>query len=68
MSPKEIVLDKDLNISRYSPVCTYCANNRGFRVCRAFDVIPMDIWSGENDHSESFLGDNGIRFKEVKQS
>jgi len=36
-------------------------------VCKAFpDGIPDEIAYGDNNHTEPFLGDNGIRFKRKK--
>lgn len=53
-----------------SPVCTFCKNliDEGVnRTCRAFpDVIPVQIWTGRNRHTEAFPGDNGIRFDPIE--
>lgn len=32
--------------------------------CDAFDEIPDEIWSGKNDHKNSYPGDRGIKFEE----
>jgi hypothetical protein len=49
----------------YSPVCSFCAylDADGNPVCEAFPGgIPNEIWSGTNQHTEAFPGDNGLRF------
>jgi len=50
------VIDKGLNIPTYSTVCTYCRHlllmGKG-RKCKAFPAgIPMDIWMGDNNHTQ----------------
>jgi hypothetical protein len=48
----------------FSPVCTYCAHNTGFRRCRAFEgEIPLEIWAGENHHTAPYPGDHGVQFE-----
>ena len=61
-----IEIDKSLSELQYSPVCTFCKHETGFRKCKAFDLIPLEIWEGKNDHTKPYKGDNGIRFKKVK--
>lgn len=50
----------------FSPICCGCAHATlafGHR-CAAFpDRIPDAIWKGENDHTQPYPGDNGIRFE-----
>lgn len=36
------------------------------RICEAFpDEIPLEIWSGRNDHTQPFEGDQGIRYQKI---
>lgn len=61
-------LDGDQSLPTVSPVCTFCSRLvlDGGRTCAAFPQgIPYAIWSGENDHTESFAGDQGMRFDPV---
>lgn len=46
-----------------SPTCTYCKWFKSFRVCRAFNYIPDDIWNYENMHRTPHDGDHGIQFE-----
>lgn len=51
------------------PVCYECKHfidNIDKPQCAAFDVIPMPIWDGTNDHRQPFPGDNGIQFEPVE--
>lgn len=64
-----ILDDKELDIIKYSVVCTFCKNLRTGQTCRAYPKkIPEAIWSGDNKHTEPFPGDHGIRFEPVKGS
>lgn len=51
-----ITIDKEFEIPKYSPVCSFCIHLRGFgrdRKCEAFPKgIPLDIWNGDNPHTE----------------
>lgn len=66
-------IDKELQIPRYSPICSRCRHWRpneseAGRQCAAYpkaDSIPMPIWLGENDHQQPYRGDNGIQFEEA---
>jgi len=46
-----------------SPVCYLCKHLTGFRECKAFDRIPIEIWNGYHTHDTEYEGDNGIRFE-----
>ena len=36
--------------------------------CLAFDSIPTEIWTGENDHHKPYTGDHGIQFEPLDES
>lgn len=43
-------------------------DERRERFCKAFpDEIPLAIWSGENDHTRPFEGDNGIQYERITE-
>ena len=51
----------------FSDQCDSCINYYGMFKCRAFPKgIPDVISDGEHDHTESFKGDNGIRFEPIE--
>jgi len=61
-------IDKELEIPVYSEVCSYCVHLKDLgkkRKCKAFPKgIPMDIWMGENEHTEKHPAQkNDIVFK-----
>lgn len=46
--------------------CILCKNYLGFRSCFAYpddNSIPIEIYTGEHDHTEPFPKDQGIRFE-----
>lgn len=46
--------------------CAHWNNKKHYRGCDAFpgeDTIPIEIWNGENDHTQPYPGDNGIQFE-----
>lgn len=52
----------------FRAVCLQCKHkHRTVKpLCAAFpEGIPKAIWQGENDHTQAYLGDNGIRFERV---
>ena len=56
----------------YSDVCTLCVHQiidgSLERKCKAFPKgIPMEIWMGENPHTQPYPGDNGIQFEDVRK-
>jgi hypothetical protein len=38
------------------PICNNCKNKIDGLKCKAFDVIPDEIYDGENDHSKPLPG------------
>lgn len=65
-----VVLDKSTKLVKYSPVCTLCKHldigpflEAGAHRCEAFARIPDEIWQGDNDHTEPYEGDGGVRFE-----
>ena len=65
-----ITIDKEFEIPEYSDVCAFCKhlNRRAKRKCAAFDIIPMEIWKGDNNHKRPYTGDNGIQFEMSKRT
>ncbi len=50
----------------YSPICTYCLHWVGIpgkRKCKAFEDIPIEIWTGLNNHTKPYEGDHGVQFE-----
>jgi hypothetical protein len=57
-------IDLSRRFQFFSPVCTLCKHYSLEGGCVAFPRgIPVEIWSGENDHTKPFPGDNGIQFE-----
>jgi hypothetical protein len=54
----------DLQLIR---LCAFCQHYQSRRRCAAFGThrIPEEIWSGRNDHTAPFPGDQGLRFELV---
>ena len=47
--------------------CAECKHLIGNLKCKAFDIIPNEIFvSGKHDHTKPFKGDNGIRFEPIE--
>jgi hypothetical protein len=66
----DIELDKSLQIPVFSKVCTFCRHltDGEQRICEAFPSgIPLDIWTGKNDHRAPYPGDHGIQFAPVER-
>ena len=67
-----IKLDKSFEVPLYSPVCALCKHyqpDKGEgRTCAAFKDIPLEIWTGKNNHKKPFPGDHGIRFESVNDT
>ena len=48
------------------PVCVYCKHHIFGAMCKAFDRIPNEILTGENDHSKPLKDQgNDIIFKAI---
>ena len=59
-------LDEPDFFNKVSTVCSYCKYKHPTwrHTCEAFpDRIPDEIWRSDNDHTQPFPGDNGIRFE-----
>jgi hypothetical protein len=59
---------REFRLPMFSRVCTNCSNltEPGERKCRAFpNGIPLEIWTGENNHTKPVAGDNGILFEKL---
>jgi hypothetical protein len=68
LNEKDAKLHAEFRISVISRICTLCNHfNRESpirRRCKAFpEGIPLEIWKGENDHTQPFDDDNGILYK-----
>lgn len=62
--PKEQITIK----SFYFPICNDCKNHIYGKECKAFDIIPGEIFLGENDHSKPLPGQkNDVIFEPKKQ-
>jgi len=47
--------------------CATCSNYEGGLKCPAFpNKIPVEIITGDFDHSKPFPGDNGIRWEKLE--
>lgn len=59
------VLRAQLRVYGEAVQCDSCARLReNGRTCEAFpNGIPREIFVGTHDHTESFPGDNGLRFQ-----
>lgn len=64
---ENLSLDENMGQLVISPVCSLCKHYTpiagNIRKCKAFKNIPLEIWSGEDKHTEPYPGDRGIRFE-----
>jgi len=52
----------------FPPQCKKCKNYSFGAVCEAFKKgIPVEILTGEHDHTKPYKGDNGIVFEKIKE-
>jgi hypothetical protein len=61
-----MILDDSEAPSKGRGVCWLCAHKLPTfkRTCAAFpNGIPDEIWLGDNDHTEPYPGDMGVRFE-----
>lgn len=68
------MLDNPYEHPLVSHVCGRCAHWNGpYPVerrwsCAAFpELIPLEIWRGEKDHTAPYPGDHGIRFERLRE-
>ena len=48
--------------------CIKCKHYKDEYKCDAYiKKIPLEIFTGEHDHTKPYKGDNGIRFEPIKQ-
>ena len=46
--------------------CRTCRQFLGRQTCKAFtNVIPSELWSGQNLHYEAHINDGGFRYEQV---
>ena len=45
--------------------CVGCKHYKLRRKCRAYDIIPMEIYDGSRSHEKPYDGDKGIRFEPI---
>lgn len=75
MATESGVDDTRFEVSVYSPVCLFCRHLQDAdpdkRCCAAFKKpgsIPLDIWNGDNEHTEPVEGDGGVLFEAGKRA
>ena len=56
--------DNHLGASLFPMPCINCRhfNPNEERSCKAFELIPEEIWEGKNQHRRPFPGDKNITF------
>jgi hypothetical protein len=64
---EESVFDEGYSGIPVSPLCSLCDHYKPLAEnlyrCRAFEKIPLDIWSAKNPHLSPYQGDKGFRFE-----
>jgi hypothetical protein len=61
-----MIMIKDRRREKLNERCFRCRHIQSIMLgtCDAFpNQIPIEIWTGKNDHSQPFPGDNGIQFE-----
>jgi len=51
-----------------STQCLFCKHYQGLWQCDAYpEKIPVEIATGEHDHTKPFKGDQGVRFEPIPE-
>lgn len=56
----------DDRATMFSPTCYNCKHLTGFRRCKSFRDIPLEIWNGKNNHHDPYVGDGGYSYQRRK--
>ena len=47
--------------------CLKCKHYQGAIKCKAFKIIPPNIYNNKHDHRKPYPGDNGIQFEPIEK-
>ncbi len=62
----ESIGDVAVAVPVFGVVCRKCVHlDVGAMKCAAYDMIPLEIWLGLDDHRNPYPGDGGIMYKET---